>query len=392
MLHPAFATHQRARWMRPDAARFVRPDAAKFLKPGTEPALAYPALARQRDRAQQADDRAIDAALVQERAVLDGLRRDLGQMKSELAWRRLIRALEEKYSPNQPRVPAGSGRESGRWTSGGEGSGRPRVHIYRTNPDDEAAGDGGELDEIVVDGSDGNPGFDNDGDWSELSTDQGSGRPDKTTRDSSPADDRPTKISDSRVVSDADPEPIRPGQRYAQGGNRRGGGGTIRINGQTVELLPGEAARLDIVRSRAQDAIARIRDIDPNWKPAPSAYQTVEGMIRAYEADAIQAQVRASELASQRLLPGPFAGESIPARGPGRANAAEQREINRIGSETGCNSCGTTNPGTKTGNFVADHHIPSMLNPLGRAQRLYPQCLSCSNQQGPSVYHFGQRR
>jgi len=26
-----------------------------------------------------------------------------------------------KYSPHQPRVPAGSGRESGRWTSGGAG-------------------------------------------------------------------------------------------------------------------------------------------------------------------------------------------------------------------------------------------------------------------------------
>src|SRR5215471_8855154 len=28
-----------------------------------------------------------------------------------------------KFDPNQPRVPAGSGRESGRWTSGDGGSG-----------------------------------------------------------------------------------------------------------------------------------------------------------------------------------------------------------------------------------------------------------------------------
>jgi hypothetical protein len=31
----------------------------------------------------------------------------------------------EKYNPDQPRVPAGSGRESGQWTSDGEG-GAPR--------------------------------------------------------------------------------------------------------------------------------------------------------------------------------------------------------------------------------------------------------------------------
>jgi hypothetical protein len=29
-----------------------------------------------------------------------------------------------KFNPNQPRVPAGSGRESGEWTSGGAGNGR----------------------------------------------------------------------------------------------------------------------------------------------------------------------------------------------------------------------------------------------------------------------------
>ncbi len=32
-----------------------------------------------------------------------------------------------KYSPDQPRVPAGSGRESGRWTSGGGGSTSPSI-------------------------------------------------------------------------------------------------------------------------------------------------------------------------------------------------------------------------------------------------------------------------
>ncbi len=80
----AWLAHQRARWMRPDAHRWIRPDVARFLKPGTDPASVYPALAR-------------------------------------------------KYSANQPRVPAGSGLESGRWTdgnNGGVGRNDPQV-IFR---------------------------------------------------------------------------------------------------------------------------------------------------------------------------------------------------------------------------------------------------------------------
>lgn len=65
----AYLRHQQARWMRPDAYRWIRPDAARFLNPGTDTANAYP-------------------------------------------------GLECKYRPSQPRVPAGSGRESGQWTDG----------------------------------------------------------------------------------------------------------------------------------------------------------------------------------------------------------------------------------------------------------------------------------
>ncbi|EGP07782.1 hypothetical protein CSIRO_2377 [Bradyrhizobiaceae bacterium SG-6C] len=65
----AHARHQQKRWMRPDAHRWVRSDVARFLVPGA-------------------------AASV-------------------------YSDIERKYSPNQPRVPAGSGRESGRWTDGG---------------------------------------------------------------------------------------------------------------------------------------------------------------------------------------------------------------------------------------------------------------------------------
>ncbi len=69
----AYARHQQRRWMRPDAHRWIRPDVAQFLKPDADPASVYP-------------------------------------------------ALEQKYSRNQPRVPAGNGRESGRWTDANGGS------------------------------------------------------------------------------------------------------------------------------------------------------------------------------------------------------------------------------------------------------------------------------
>jgi hypothetical protein len=85
----------------------------------------------------------------------------------------------------------------------------------------------------------------------------------------------------------------------------------------------------------------RVQELDPKWQPTPSAYESVEGLIAAYRADARQAQGRISELQQMGIGPGIFAGESIPARGPERDfSAAERREINRIGSEKGCHTCG----------------------------------------------------
>lgn len=70
----AYARHQQKRWMRQDPERWIRPDAVRFLKPDADPVSVYP-------------------------------------------------ALEQKYSRNQPRVPAGNGRESGRWTDASSGAG-----------------------------------------------------------------------------------------------------------------------------------------------------------------------------------------------------------------------------------------------------------------------------
>ena len=110
---------------------------------------------------------------------------------------------------------------------------------------------------------------------------------------------------------------------------------------------------------------------------------SAEGAIRANEAMARDAEARFAELQRVGIGPGRFAGESIPARGSGRSfTAEERREINRIGSETGCHTCGVKEPGTSSQSFVPDHQLPNARNPIGRPQRQFPQCITCSQQQG----------
>lgn len=93
------------------------------------------------------------------------------------------------------------------------------------------------------------------------------------------------------------------------------------------------------------------------------------------------------------IQPGPFAGESIPARSHERDfSPAERAEIDRIGRATGCHSCGTRDPGTRSGHFVLDHQPPNQLNMEGELQRLYPHCLRCSRLQGLQVVEALRRR
>jgi RHS repeat-associated protein len=92
------------------------------------------------------------------------------------------------------------------------------------------------------------------------------------------------------------------------------------------------------------------------------------------------------EAGGSTLRPGPFAGDSIPARGPDRDFTPGEREaVNEIGKKTGCHTCGSKNPGTKSGNFVPDHQPSSGANTNGESQRLYPHCLRCSQRQGGEV-------
>jgi hypothetical protein len=194
--------------------------------------------------------------------------------------------------------------------------------------------------------------------------------------------------NDLRVISDAPPDnDWKPGAQYAQSRGGRGSG-SGRGGGRFNEPEPGQAARLAIAEARADEAITRVRELDPNWKPRPSAYESVEGLIRTYEGETAEALARLAELGRVGIGPGPYAAESIPARGPGRDFTTEERAaIDRFGYSTGCHTCGKRNPGTVWGHFVPDHQPPTGRNPMGRPQRLYPHCVGCSRDQGLWISH-----
>src|SRR4051812_41474591 len=116
-------------WRRPgvhlryDAHRWIRYDAARFVRPGFDPADVFPTLAR---KAQPAPEPTFDDELAAEIATARRVNRAalhaLNEVRAELARRR---ALDAKYSPTQPRLPAGNPR-GGQWTdrNGGQGTGQ----------------------------------------------------------------------------------------------------------------------------------------------------------------------------------------------------------------------------------------------------------------------------
>jgi hypothetical protein len=88
------------------------------------------------------------------------------------------------------------------------------------------------------------------------------------------------------------------------------------------------------------------------------------------------------------LQPGPYARESIAARGPKSAfgfKEEERAQIDEIGNEYGCHTCGTRNPVTPNGRWIPDHQPPDALNFDNQPQQLYPHCYTCSRSQGGTV-------
>jgi hypothetical protein len=113
--------HHRQRWLRHDAHLWIRPDAARFFPPGTDLAVINPTLPCKPDAAKAAAFRAeLAAEVAAGYRLLAVLREEVAELRAELKRRRLE---EAKYSPTQPRVPAGNPR-GGQWTdrSGGQGT------------------------------------------------------------------------------------------------------------------------------------------------------------------------------------------------------------------------------------------------------------------------------
>lgn len=194
---PRAVAHRRKMFTRHDAWRWAPPGSPEAKMPG----WADPSAIRVRFKeAQEEEARAQDAAAREElnRALLQ-MRRELAELKYELAWRRLCRKYG--YTPNE--------KLDRKW------DGQPR--------DDLGRFDFGKKPDEQPDAAD------------------NSGR------------------TDPLVVSDV--EETVSGEEFAQG--RRIGTARVRIGDRIVEVEGGQAARLVEAQARADSAIARVREIDP---------------------------------------------------------------------------------------------------------------------------------
>jgi hypothetical protein len=113
--------HHRQRWLRHDAHLWVRPDAARFFPPGTDPAVINPTLPRKPDAAKAAAfESELQAEVAKGYRLNAALRAEVAEVKADMARRRAAYSEESKYSPSQPRVPAGN-PDGGQWTDRGGG-------------------------------------------------------------------------------------------------------------------------------------------------------------------------------------------------------------------------------------------------------------------------------
>ncbi len=144
-----------------------------------------------------------------------------------------------------------------------------------------------------------------------------------------------------------------------------------------------QLTRLSVAEARAQAARERVERVNPSWRPTPSLYETIEGAISSAEAVRVEAEARYSFLQYYGVAPGPYAVESIPARGPTRSFRVDERaEVARIGNEYGCHTCGTKVSGLPSGFYVLDHQPPNAWMNNSSGGRIYPHCTSCSVRQG----------
>jgi len=129
-MHPDAIEYRKQRFMRPDAERYRKPDPEHWLSP-QELQLEYPELyerkygaalpprAERPERVSTLDIVCSDETLrLRVLSLLRAAQVDVAMLRRELALRR-------KYSPDQPRVPAGN-PDGGQWTEDGSSTGRIR--------------------------------------------------------------------------------------------------------------------------------------------------------------------------------------------------------------------------------------------------------------------------
>ena len=161
---------------------------------------------------------------------------------------------------------------------------------------------------------------------------------------------------------------------------RQNNSGQLFIAGRWQNVSQAQSMTITVSYGRLQQNLTAIRRIDPNWKPTPQLYETVPGYLRALEWNVRETQLRLCELSGHRAGPGPFAAERVPTHRQDKPpTRAEQREIDRIGQSSGCHWCGTRDPGTQNGHFIADHQVPKS---RGTPSHFYPHCATCSKSQG----------
>jgi hypothetical protein len=209
------------RFQRPDASTWIRPDIARFLAPGTNPSEVFP-------------------------------------------------ALDRKFNPNQPRIPAGRAG-GGRWTDGNE---------------------------VGVDFSGEAPPAGEPAD-SNIPADANSAL---AFQAQSPGDLRSwLKRLDELAWKDPRPIPSAEGADVADN--------LEEIQGRRPPLStwfpgasPGQQARLEIATARSGNALAEIRRYDENWEPREQSWSaqpgSIEGAIGRAEARAAEAEAHLNRLRS----------------------------------------------------------------------------------------------
>ncbi len=113
-------------------------------------------------------------------------------------------------------------------------------------------------------------------------------------------------------------------------GARGRGSVSVRVGSRTLDATPAQAARYAVANARAEAAAARVREVDPSWRPRPSLSNpgSIESQTRRRESEAREAEARLAELARARFgdnqgppldAVGPRAGTGTPSFSPPEA-------------------------------------------------------------------------